>query len=246
MDWHPVISVQQQTPDNDFCHFSISTVFFAFWAFFENRKNSGLTPVTRTWKFTQMTHWPGDPVTQFHVWCLILGSLAHTSLSPISIGASVFAGLTGVPNTQHKRQRKTTDRATFVALGHIYRYAMWLNDESDSMTPTVSRQSRILSVHADCIRRGCTLSLSTMECMLSHSRCRRGVVTCIYERYLKMFGISLCTPCLKKTPPYFFVDNSVKNETILTILVLVHENLNKFDTSSFDLTLTFVHLTWKM
>jgi len=44
------------------------------WAFFENRKNSGHTPgqndnpVTRTWKMTQMTHWPGDPMTQFHVW----------------------------------------------------------------------------------------------------------------------------------------------------------------------------------
>ena len=41
--------------------------------FFENRRNSGLTPgqndnpVTRTWKMTQMTHWPGDPMTQFHV-----------------------------------------------------------------------------------------------------------------------------------------------------------------------------------
>ena len=38
--------------------------------FFENRKNSDLTPgqnddpVTRTWK---ITHWPGDPLTQFHV-----------------------------------------------------------------------------------------------------------------------------------------------------------------------------------
>jgi len=45
-----------------------------FWVFFKNRKNSGLTPgqnndpVTRTWKMTQMTHWPGDPMTQFHVW----------------------------------------------------------------------------------------------------------------------------------------------------------------------------------
>ena len=45
-----------------------------FGHFFENRKNSGLTPgqsddpVTRTWKMTQMTHWPGDPMTQFHVW----------------------------------------------------------------------------------------------------------------------------------------------------------------------------------
>jgi len=43
------------------------------WAFFENRKNSGLTPgqnddpVTRTWKMAQMTHWPGDPITQLHM-----------------------------------------------------------------------------------------------------------------------------------------------------------------------------------
>jgi len=42
--------------------------------FFENRKNSGLTPgqnddpVTRTLKMTQMTYWPGDPMTHFHVW----------------------------------------------------------------------------------------------------------------------------------------------------------------------------------
>ena len=41
------------TTDFDFCHFSISNVRFAFWAFFGNRKNSGLTsgqndnPVTR-------------------------------------------------------------------------------------------------------------------------------------------------------------------------------------------------------
>ena len=45
-----------------------------FGHFFENRNNSGLIPgqnddpVTRTWKMTQMTHWPGDPMTQFHVW----------------------------------------------------------------------------------------------------------------------------------------------------------------------------------
>ena len=32
-------------------------------------------PVIRTWKMTQMTHWPGDPMTQFHVcW----GSLQHS------------------------------------------------------------------------------------------------------------------------------------------------------------------------
>ena len=75
MYWHLVISVQQQTPDNDFCHFCISNVRFAFWSFFrKKRKNSGLTPdqngdpVTRKWKMTQMTHWPGDPMTQFHIW----------------------------------------------------------------------------------------------------------------------------------------------------------------------------------
>ena len=45
-----------------------------FGHFFENQKNSGLTPgqnddrVTRTWKMTHMTHCPGDPMTQFHVW----------------------------------------------------------------------------------------------------------------------------------------------------------------------------------
>ena len=46
-------------------------IYLYLGLFFENRKNSGLTPgqnddlVTRTWK---MTHWPGDPMTQFHVW----------------------------------------------------------------------------------------------------------------------------------------------------------------------------------
>jgi len=40
------------------------------WAF---SKTLGLTsgqnddPVTRTWKMTQMTDWPGDPMTKFHV-----------------------------------------------------------------------------------------------------------------------------------------------------------------------------------
>ena len=76
MDWHPVISVQQQKPDNDFCHISAFQMYvFHFGHFFANRKNSGLTPgqnddpVPRTCKMTQMTHWPGDPMTQFHVWC---------------------------------------------------------------------------------------------------------------------------------------------------------------------------------
>ena len=80
MDWHPVISVQQQTPDDDFCHFSISKIRFAFWAFFRKPERLGShtgskwwpgDPVTRTWKMTHWpNHWPGDPITQFHVWCL--------------------------------------------------------------------------------------------------------------------------------------------------------------------------------
>ena len=54
MDWHPVISVQQQTPDNDFCHISISNVCFAFWAFFSK---TGKTRVSHRVKM--MTRWPG-------------------------------------------------------------------------------------------------------------------------------------------------------------------------------------------
>ena len=74
MDWHPVISVQKQTPDNDFCHFSISNVRCVFWAFF--RKLEKL-PVSHRVKM--MTLWPGcerwpkwhgDPMTHFHVWSL--------------------------------------------------------------------------------------------------------------------------------------------------------------------------------
>ena len=69
MDWHPVISVQQQTHDNDFCHFSISNVRFAFWVFFSK---TGKTRVSR--RVEMMTRWPGrerwpkwpiDPVPQW-------------------------------------------------------------------------------------------------------------------------------------------------------------------------------------
>jgi len=84
--------------------------------FFENRKNSGLTPgqnddpVTRTWKMTQMTHWPGDPMTQFHVWCRLRNYAVTLSitfqsvkfqslsfLSPPFSPRSFFSAL--VPNT---------------------------------------------------------------------------------------------------------------------------------------------------
>ena len=56
MDWHPVISVQQQTPDNNFCHFKCT--FCILGIFSKTGKN-------RMWKMTQMTqmtHWPTDPV----------------------------------------------------------------------------------------------------------------------------------------------------------------------------------------
>ena len=69
MDWHPVISVQRQTSDNDFCHLSISNVRFAFWGIFSK---TGKTRVSHRVKM--MTRWPGrerspkwpiDPVTQW-------------------------------------------------------------------------------------------------------------------------------------------------------------------------------------
>ena len=53
------------------------------WAFFENRKSSGLTPgqnddpVTRTWKITQMTRWPNDPVP-----CLVCSQNCSNSCQP--------------------------------------------------------------------------------------------------------------------------------------------------------------------
>jgi len=72
MDWHPVISVQQQTPNNDFCYFSISNVLFEFWAFFSK---TGKTRVSHRVKMMsrgdpdvkddpndQLTRWPNDPV----------------------------------------------------------------------------------------------------------------------------------------------------------------------------------------
>ena len=75
MDWHPVISVQQQTPDNDFCHFSISNARFAciLGIFFKNRKNSGLTPgqnddpVTRWPGRERWRKWPIEPMTQWPI-----------------------------------------------------------------------------------------------------------------------------------------------------------------------------------
>jgi len=58
----------------------IKCTFCILGIFFENLKNSGLTPgqnnnpVTRTWRMTQMTHWPGYPMTEFHVWWRKKGS----------------------------------------------------------------------------------------------------------------------------------------------------------------------------
>ena len=48
-----MISVQQQTPGNDFCHFSISNVRFAFWAFFRKPEKLGF--------YTGSKLRPGDP-----------------------------------------------------------------------------------------------------------------------------------------------------------------------------------------
>ena len=69
MDWHPVISVQQQTPD--VCHFSISNVRFAFWAFFRKPEKLGShtgskwcpgDPDVKDDPNDQLTRWPNDPV----------------------------------------------------------------------------------------------------------------------------------------------------------------------------------------
>ena len=71
MDWHPVISVQQQTPDNDFCHFSISNVRFAFWAFFRKPEKLGSHTRSKWWLGDSnvkgdpndpLTRWSNDPV----------------------------------------------------------------------------------------------------------------------------------------------------------------------------------------
>jgi len=74
---HGLTSSDFSPTTDTLCHFSISKRF-AFWAFFrkpkklESHTGSNDDPVTRTWKMTQMTHWPGDPMTQFHVWLLQL------------------------------------------------------------------------------------------------------------------------------------------------------------------------------
>ena len=69
MDWHPVISVQQQTPDNDFCHFIIFKCTFCILGIFSK---TGKTRVSHRVKM--MIRWPGcerwpkwptDPVTQW-------------------------------------------------------------------------------------------------------------------------------------------------------------------------------------
>ena len=55
------------------CHFRISNVRFAFWAFFRKPEKLWSHTGSKWWpgdqdvKMTQMTHWTGDPVTQFHV-----------------------------------------------------------------------------------------------------------------------------------------------------------------------------------
>ena len=74
MDWHPVISGQQQTPDNDFIS-AFQTYFLHFGHFFENRKNSGLTTGQND---DRVTRWPNDPVP---------------CLAPIQLARCRFPGL---------------------------------------------------------------------------------------------------------------------------------------------------------
>jgi len=80
MDWYPVISVQQRTPDDDFCHFRISNVRFAFWAFFRKPEKLGSHTGSKWWPSDPdvrddpndpLTRWPNDPVP----------CLAHTALA---------------------------------------------------------------------------------------------------------------------------------------------------------------------
>ena len=89
MDWHPVISVQPQTPDNDFCHFSISNVRFAFWVFFRKSEKLG----SRSHRVKMMTRWPGrerwpkwpiDPVTQ---WFLSMSGVGFCWRTPATSSA---------------------------------------------------------------------------------------------------------------------------------------------------------------
>ena len=69
MDWHPVISVQQPTPDSDFCHLSISNVRFAFWAFFrkpeKTRVSHWVKMMTQWPRCERWPKWPIDSVTQW-------------------------------------------------------------------------------------------------------------------------------------------------------------------------------------
>ena len=67
-----MISVQQQTPDNYFCHFSISNVGYVlrFGHFFDNWKNSGLTSGQNDDPGVRDD--PSDPLTQLHVYGVTL------------------------------------------------------------------------------------------------------------------------------------------------------------------------------
>jgi len=71
MDWHPVISVQQQTLDNDLSFQHFKSTFCILGIFFENRKYSGHTPgqnddpVSRWPGRERWPKWPIDPVAQW-------------------------------------------------------------------------------------------------------------------------------------------------------------------------------------
>ena len=74
--WRSFINCQYFNDGWTDFHKNIYLHIFTLGFFPKTGKKSGFTPgqnddpVTRTWKMTQMTHWPDDPVTQFHVWGL--------------------------------------------------------------------------------------------------------------------------------------------------------------------------------
>ena len=152
MDWHPVISVQQHTPDNDCYHFNIANVRFAFWAFFRKPKNSGLKPgqnddpVTRWPGSERWPKWPIDPVTQWpsstsapYVYC------NFASIRTIPYALCFLCTLYTLP-TGHRRDTDSNPRCSTLP-AWMKLAGRWLNEErdgrrTDSDSPAVRTCSR--------------------------------------------------------------------------------------------------------